>query len=165
MYPLKCSLRHCSTELIQLCFKPHSSANERNRDMAEATSSMIRAAFRIPFSLANANASSTVNPCNLPCIIRQCILSSRNPPDIENVCQVICRRQPPVAAFVHQEGEVLVVVIGIFGQYIEDHPAKYLFLGSMQYSDSFRPEDACTNSKAPIPRLPIKERISSGVIS
>ena len=48
---------------------------------------------------------------------------------VENICQVICRREAPVTVFVHQEGKVLVVVIGIVCQDVEDHSAEHLLLG------------------------------------
>ena len=45
---------------------------------------------------------------------------------IYNIGNVVGWRQSPTAIFIHDEREVLVMVIGIVGKNIEDHSAEYL---------------------------------------
>src|SRR5687768_17282797 len=40
--------------------------------------------------------------------------------------EVVCRRQPPISLVVHDEGEVLRMIIAVVGDDVEDHPSKHL---------------------------------------
>ena len=52
--------------------------------------------------------------------------------DIEDISHIVCRRKLPLTAFVHQEREVLVVIICIVGENIEYHSAKDFLLGAFR---------------------------------
>ena len=52
--------------------------------------------------------------------------------DIEDIGHIVCRRNLPLTTFVHQEREVLVVIISIVGKNIEYHYAKDFLLGAFR---------------------------------
>lgn len=52
--------------------------------------------------------------------------------DIEDISHIVCRRKLPLTAFVHQEREVLVVIICIVGENVEYHSAKDFLLGAFR---------------------------------
>ena len=52
--------------------------------------------------------------------------------DIEDISHIVCRRKLPLTAFIHQEREVLVVIISIVGKNIEYHSAKDFLLGAFR---------------------------------
>ena len=51
---------------------------------------------------------------------------------IEDISHIVCRRKSPLTAFVHQEREVLVVIICIVCKNIEYHSAKDFLLGTFR---------------------------------
>lgn len=52
--------------------------------------------------------------------------------DIEDISHIVCRRKLPLTAFIHQEREVLIVIISIVGKNIEYHSAKDFLLGAFR---------------------------------
>ena len=56
------------------------------------------------------------------------VLLGEKAANIENVCHVVGRREAPSARLIHQEREILVVIVCVIGQNIEYHAPENLFL-------------------------------------
>ena len=68
---------------------------------------------------------STGNTVKLT-VYRHLVLRRPTPIRIKSIAHIVCRRQPPLAVLIHQERDVLRMVVLIAHNHIEHHPAEHL---------------------------------------
>ena len=103
-------------------------------ELANGRSNLIYDGFCLSDTIIFAKSQSIFNGLTMEFALHHQTmhLLRKEATDIEDISHIVCWRKLPLTAFVHQEREVLVVIICIVGENVEYHSAKDFLLGAFR---------------------------------